>query len=182
MARNIDILSYLPEVLSSAECMKAISAAQNPKLSSAYEDIDMLLDNQFIISANIDGIKRWEQILGISPKATNTLQDRRFRVLSRLNSKLPYTYKRLQEQLEILCPDGGYELDLDAGGATLRIRVALAAKEQFAEVEKLAARQVPANLVLDISLLYNTHYVLAAATHQALAGYTHTQLREELIS
>jgi hypothetical protein len=182
VARNIDILSYLPEILASADCMKAISAAQNPKLSSAYEDIDKLLDNQFIISADENGIKRWERILGISPKATNTLQDRRFRVLSRVNSKLPYTIKRLHEQLEILCPDEGFELELEAQYFTLRIRVALAAKEQFDEVEKLTARQSPANLILDISLRYNTYGVLGAFTHQELGSYTHTQLREELIS
>jgi hypothetical protein len=182
VARNIDILRYLPEILASADCMKAISEAQNLKLSLAYEDIDKLLDNQFIISADSDGIKRWERILGISPKATNTLQDRRFRVLSRVNSKLPYTYLRLREQLEILCPDGGFTLELDVAGFTLRIRVALTAKEQFDEVEKLAARQSPANLILDISLRYNTHDVLGSFTYQQLAGYTHTQLREELIS
>ena len=38
---------------------------------------------------------------------------------------------------------------------------------------------VPANLVIDFGLLYNTHKTLGRLTHKQLSNYTHKQLRED---
>ncbi len=182
MDKVVDLKKYLPKVVQEIKGFTTICESQNASLEDAWSEIDRMLDNQFLLTADIDGIKRWESILNIKPKATNTLEDRRFRVLSRVNSKLPYTFTRLSEQLDVLCGNDGFTLDINTNEFRLIVRIALAAKEQFLEANELISRQAPVNMMLDISLLYNTHYVLAASTHQELAGYTHTQLREELIS
>lgn len=39
---------------------------------------------------------------------------------------------------------------------------------------------VPANLIIDFGLLYNTHEILGRFTHEQLSKYTHQKLREDV--
>ena len=43
-------------------------------------------------------------------------------------------------------------------------------------------RVVPANMVIDLDLLYNQHSDFDGLTHEELSVYTHQQLRDEVIS
>ena len=61
----------------------------------------------------------------------------------------------------------------------LVVRVALSASKQYSEVEKLLKRTVPANMLIDLALLYNQHQTLAGFTHQQLSAFTHKELRED---
>ena len=39
----------------------------------------------------------------------------------------------------------------------------------------------PLNMLIDLSLLYNSHKILSGFTHRQLNQYTHKQLREEVL-
>ena len=60
--------------------------------------------------------------------------------------------------------------------------MAVAVKQNYDDVAALLERVAPANLVVDLSLLYNQYQYLAGFSHGILAGYTHEQLRNEVIS
>lgn len=179
MARVVNLVDYLPQVLKVIREFKVISDAASPEVTLCHDDIKDLFDDQFIMDATETGIKRWENILKIKPKNTNTLEDRRFRVLARLNSTLPYTFIGLRDQLAGLCGFDGFTIDMQEDIYKLIVRIALDAKEQFNEVKSILEKQVPANIIVDLDLLYNTHELLAPYTHAELSAYTHKQLREE---
>lgn len=61
----------------------------------------------------------------------------------------------------------------------LRLRVDLSAKANYNDVVAMLQRVTPANILLDMDLLYNTHEVLSAFTHEQLAAFTHDQMRGE---
>ena len=42
-------------------------------------------------------------------------------------------------------------------------------------------RVIPANMIMDIDLKYNTYAMLAEFTNKQLNTYTHKQLREEVM-
>ena len=171
------LINYLPYVVRDYVEFQGITGAEQPEFENAWAAVDDLLNNQFIKTAGNLGLSRWEKILGITPKGTDTLDDRRFRVLTRLNEELPYTLPQLRVILESLCGAGNYSADV--ADYTLLVKVGVAAKKNFQDVQTLLKRVAPVNLVLVVQQLFNIHQVLGGFTHAQLAWYTHSEVRTE---
>ena len=116
------------------------------------------------------------------PDGTDSLEDRRFRILTRINEELPYTLPQLRNILETLCGPGNYSADVAEGTYHLIVKIGLAAKNNFTDVESLLNRVVPQNLIVTLLQLYNTHAELGRFTHSQLAAHTHDQLRNEVLN
>lgn len=127
------LINYLPYVVRDYAEFQGITGAEQPEFENAWAAVDDLLNNQFIKTAGNLGLSRWEKILGITPKGTDTLDDRRFRVLTRLNEELPYTLPQLRVILESLCGAGNYSADV--ADYTLLVKVGVAAKKNFQDVQ-----------------------------------------------
>lgn len=179
MSRQVNVLDYLPPVVAETDEFKAIAQAENPELNNLWAEHETVLDDQFIATMDEQSCSRWEKMLNITPLGTDTLADRRFRILAYINADIPYTYKQLEIMLSNLCGADGYTMQLQNALYKLVVRVALSASKQYSEVEKLLKRTVPANMLIDLALLYNQHQTLADFTHQQLSAFTHQQLREE---
>ena len=179
MSRQVNVLDYLPPVVAETDEFKAIAQTENPEIDSLWAEHETVLDDQFIATMDEQSCSRWEKMLNITPLGTDTLQDRRFRILAYINADIPYTYKQLEIMLENLCGADGYTMQLQNTLYKLVVRVALSASKQYSEVEKLLKRTVPANMLIDLALLYNQHQTLADFTHQQLSAFTHQQLRED---
>lgn len=177
-----NLIEYLPEFLRDVKEYQAIlTTAEQPEMIKLWEAEENALKDQFIVDATESGISRWEKILGITPKATDSLDVRRFSILTRINEQIPFTLTTLKEQLRSLCGEDGYDVNLDAKNYTLSVRVALTAESNFDEVELFLKRVVPANLVVDLSLKYSQHSKYTSNTHEGLATFTHEQLRNEVM-
>jgi hypothetical protein len=180
MYRN-NLIDYLPPFIRTIrECESIMNDGEQPEIELAWEAIENTMNDQFISDATENGVQRWERILGIVPKSTWTLEERKFTLLSKVNEKLPFTITTLREQLKTLCGENNYSADVD--GYTLIVRVALAAKNNIDDVASLLERIVPANMVIDLSIKYNPHETLENHTHEELHAYTHEQLRNEVIA
>jgi len=175
----VSMIEYLPDVLKDNRLFLAISQSVSPRFDECQEATDQLLNNQFILTADEDGIMRYEQLLGIRPKLTNTLDDRRFLVLSVFSSRLPYTYETLANELNHLCGTNGYNIVLEPNDYTIIVRVGLDKKQQYDVVEKLVRKRTPANIIVDLSLLYNSHIVLSSYPHGDLELRTYKQIKED---
>lgn len=180
--RQPNILDYLPEVFQVVKEIKAYADAMNPELATLWLGVDDAYNDQFLYTMTENGISRWEKMLKISPMGTDTLEDRRFRVINRLNAQLPYTYRMLEAHLIQMCGANGYTMKYDKDTWTLTIKIALTSKKQFDEILALVNQMIPLNIVLDYDLLYNSHNVLSAFTHAELSAYTYGALRNEVIS
>ena len=58
-----------------------------------------LLDNQFVLTSDLETIKEWEKFLSIPADDTLSLEDRRQQVLLFLNMKPPYTLNNVKKQI-----------------------------------------------------------------------------------
>lgn len=181
MQREVNLLDYLLPLIAQTDEFAAIGTAENEQINDLWTAHKNVYNNQFIATLDENGCERWEKILEITPMGTDTLEDRRFRIAARINADIPYTYKQLQNMLASLCNDD-YTMELQNEDYKLIVRVALSAQKQYAEIEKLLKRVVPANILIDFSLLYNQYQDLKPKTHAQLRAYTHKQLREEEIS
>lgn len=182
MDREISLLEYLPRVLREIKEFRALTETENPEVIKVWDGLESVLNDQFVNDSTVNGVKRWESILGIKPMDTDSLDDRKFRILSRLNEQLPYTYKGLEDQLDLLCGKDGYKLILDNNLYILTVKVALTAKKKFSEIGNLLDRVIPCNILIILLIMYNQHKTLRPFTHAYLNQYTHKQLREEVIT
>lgn len=182
LVMNKALLEYLPPILQNVYELSAICAAQTPTFLEIEKAIETVLNNQFVESADISSIIRYEKMMGISPRGTDTLEDRRFRLKNRIMGDLPYTQTALQHKLSTLCGENGFSLSIDYTAYVIKVKLELTAKNQMDEVKSTLADMLPANMLYDVSIRYNQHYKLAVYTHSHLAAKTHETIRNEVLS
>ena len=168
MFENRPLIEYFPNVLRGVREFQALTVGEEPELASLWGSIKDALNDQFILSLTEYGVKRWEKILKIIPKATFTLDERRFMILTRLAVQLPYTIRMLHRMLSELCGPDNFSIQLDAGRYTLRIQLAWLADNNADAVGLVLKRICPANLfcvVAHDTFITATIYCLGATLH-----------------
>lgn len=176
-----EIESYYPDILKEVREFQALAVAENPEMQLLYNAINDVMDEQFISTAKSYGVARLEKIVGITSKATDTLEERRFRLLAKYNEDVPYTVAKLNELLTTLCGTDGYVLEINNGKFTLKVKVALTSKKNKDAVSELLERVTPMNMVLSVELMYNQWYMADGLTWGSASGTTWNELREEAL-
>lgn len=182
MDRTINLLDYLPIFLQEIDDLVSLSESETPEISELWTSLSLLQNEQYLEDSTEIAVKRWEKILGITINDDDTLEQRKYRITTRLRMRLPYTYNNLKANLIALCGEKGFLLNVDPIACTIEVRITLGVKYMFDEVEKLLDKVLPCNLLLDFRLLYNRHMDLKPYTHAHLKTYTHKQIKEEVLS
>jgi hypothetical protein len=171
------LLKYIPEVLKNFRELSEVFKVEESELLEVQGNFLEVLKDLFINDATERGLERWESILNIVPRLDEDLDDRRFKILTRLVKKLPYTYRRLDELLKGIC-GRDYVINKKFDQYEIEVKINITSKKQYDSVEQLLNAIVPANLVIDLKLIYNQHSLLAEYKHHTLGAYTHKELRE----
>lgn len=167
-------LQEIPELME----LDRVSDNQISKLEDAISDLD---DDICITTASEQGIARREKILGIKPLDTDTLEDRRMRVLSKWYDVYPYTDTDLKRRLDQLCGVDGYTMEMDYANQVLKVRLALTQKAQYMAVTELLEAIVPCYIILDIDIMYNKWKDFAPYKWSEKSTLTWQQAKEEVI-
>ena len=175
--RTISPIKYLPELLQPIQDFQGLNDAYKAELKDLYEACAVLFDDQFISTASETILAKWENHLGILPNATDTLDERRFRILAKLNDTPPYTERYLKNKLVELCSDGEFELEIDIPNYTVRVGVTLNSLANTETINAWLRELLPANLLLSVYQVMARHYELTKYTHEELAQYTHDQIK-----
>ncbi|WP_028988020.1 putative phage tail protein [Thermicanus aegyptius] len=172
---------YWPEFLAQLREFGLVADTEDVELNDLRQEINNILNDQFIETATERGIARREAILNITPYGDDTIETRRFRVAGKWLNRLPYTYRMLQDRLDALLGPGKYVIELHKEPYTLRVLIELTVKRQFDAAQGMLREVVPANLRLIVELRYNQHITIGQLTHGALAAYRHIDIREEVL-
>ena len=148
MIREVHLLSFLPEFVQEYREIKHIMNSEQPEIQKLEDETEIIKNNQFILSCDIDGIARFENLLGITPKPDDTLDARKSRVITRWNDSIPYTYKGLKEKLNVMCGEGNYLLIPSFNEYGLEIVVSLPLSGQADELDYMLSYMIPANIVV----------------------------------
>lgn len=146
--RIIDLARYYPEYLKDVTELQQISSSENAELGRLYQKSDGLWADGFIQTASIQGIKRWETLLGIRPYPGDSVEERRAAVLTKWNQQLPYTLTRLQERLDTVVEPEGYELAVRYHDYELDVTVIDRTLRVLQDVKNMTENMIPANLLL----------------------------------
>lgn len=178
---KVELLKKLPIYHRGIYEFKQIAEAQTPEMRALLNAIDFVLDNFYIETATEYGINRFESMMGLTYDEGDTLETRKFRVLTKWNDQIPYTEEVLHELLTILCGKGGYSLYIDEANYALTVKLALHNEKKFMAVKELLDGVVPANMITGVTI-YNTYITLASYTHEQLSQYTYEGLKTAVLT
>ena len=177
------LIEYLPPFLAEYREYQRLFSVLWDEISensnSVLNRTDRALQDTFISEASLEGIRHWEKMLHIVPNAEETLDERREAIRIKMAGRRPFTFRKLKEILDGLVGEGEYTMEM-TDTFVLMIRVALTSKYHRMAIQTLARTVIPANVMLDMELLYHQYLEYdGVMTHAEMAAYTHAQLREE---
>lgn len=107
---KLSILDWMDDILKEYLEYEEIAAAEDPQFFKLYAAINKWNKNNFAHEADEEGLAKFEQLLGIVPHKTESLEDRRARVIAKLNTRLPYTEIQLRRLLGGILGYDGFTL------------------------------------------------------------------------
>jgi len=183
----MDSCRHIPDNLSNILELKAICQAYDSEAeiikSFGLADFNSL----FIIpygtnpGATIDVCETWEDMLNIIPKANDTLSGRQFRIWTKLYNTLPYTKFRLIQVLDSVMGAGNYTYIDNVETKTLTVRLYLGIKDKVDAITDMLDDMIPANMILDVDLKYNTWQVVSNFTWDELLSYAWFDIKESVL-
>lgn len=148
MVREVNLIGYLPEFIQEYREIKHIMNSEQPEIQKLEDETEIIKDNQFILTCDLNGITRFEKLLGITPLSDDTLESRKSRVISRWNDMIPYTYEVLRDKLNLICGEGNYLMIPNFNDYELEIMVSLPLCGQADELDYMLSYMIPANIVV----------------------------------
>ena len=142
---------YLPEFISSIKEFQELDQVLSIEIDVLREQLTQLQENQFIETANEEGLKRHEQMLNIAP--VNDIEMRRFNILNKYNSTIPFTMVWLKNMLNTTLGKGNFLLDINCMNYTLAISVVASKEHLISSLYKDLRKKIPCNLILNITTL-----------------------------
>ena len=146
------LIDYLPDMMKQIREIKVTMDTEQPEFVQMWQKAKEALGDQFIQSATENGIARWEKILNIHSKTGEDLENRKFRIMTRLNEQLPYTMESLKGQLDFLCGDCRYDLTLNNQSYTVILGMDMALLSKYRDIKNLLGGMVPANMIVNMTL------------------------------
>lgn len=148
---SADYLARLPEVLQEILEIQTLANCLNPELDSTGQTAKATADILSVQLANIDGVARWEKILGVTTPLNSSLKARRDALLAKLSTKPPINLTMLSGLIETYM---GVPVDLSAKDFVLSIMYR--GETKIPDLSPLYATlydTIPANLT--VTVVYN---------------------------
>jgi hypothetical protein len=179
--KDVKILENMHPLLVEVDEIKAIAQVEDPILSETWCLINGAFNNQFVQTADIYGIERYEEMLKLKVSDTDTLETRRFRIMSRFQEQAPYTWRVLHTILDSLLGADKYVIDRDVATKTVTVGLELTVGRQFNVVLELLERITPQNMILNVELRYNPWELLKDKTWGEVKDITWGEVKEGVL-
>lgn len=177
----LQYIEYIPEVLQEQREFIAMGSAVDMQLAILQNRYEQVLKNRYIDTADAATVKRLQTIFGMEYNPDMRLDEQRRQLKARKQMRFVINLQRIRAMLaEITGNDATLLMDYDA--LLMTVRVALPSKHNFRTVEELLADTVPANVALNVYLLYNQHDFIKHFTHARLSELTHRQIRSDVLA
>lgn len=178
MTTVVELKSLLPDFYDDLYEAEILMQAEQKIINQLADCIDKTQSNAFISTADSDTISVYENMLRIAPLEDDTIEQRRFRVLTNLTNQQPYTQAYLIELLNSL----GSVSTFNFVGSQLVVSTNFEKQGQLTEVLTLLRKIVPANLTIRIDNIINAEFsLLPNYTASALSTLETIEIRSEKI-
>lgn len=169
LTRVISLKTFLPPVTRDSKDVQELMRIEDTELQALWEAMCDIFYNQFISTMTAYGLQQWEKILDVMPKVSDTLQDRRTRILQLLMGTRPYTVLSFQAILDNIYGPGNVTIHVDNDKYEFWMELTADMMSKNMSIREFAETIVPKNLLILIS---NTQNV---ALRQYTGGYVRQQ-------
>lgn len=143
------LINYLPYAVRDFADFQGITTGEQPEFELVWDCEQEVFDNQFIDTAQDYGLSRWEKMLKIFPKGTDTLETRRARIKTKLNNFVPYSIRVFIRMLTAISDGRPFTVSLEPGTYLLKLVTEWGASGQIEGLEYLINNILPCNIALD---------------------------------
>ena len=150
--RVVDIKEYWSPVVAESLEFTLIADVENPEFNYLWEKIYGLVDEFFVKSASEYGVSRMEKIMNIVPTKTDTLDQRKDRLIWKMNLKLPYTMRFLKNILASMVGEENRFVEHDNDTQVLTVRIKEGLRDMI-QLKKDLEKIIPQHLVLDLGVM-----------------------------
>lgn len=146
-----NLIEYMPIFLKEVREFIKIFDAEDIEITSLKQKIDTITKEVAISTAEDYGLNRYEKIYNIENNVTD-IEERRFNILSKINSTNCFTYNWLIHRLNDLVGEENYTIKLDYDNYILTIEVLWIYKSIADTLRESLRKQLPANLEINVNL------------------------------
>lgn len=146
MIEQRSLRELLPDYYEDVYEMKTLMKLEDDLNEVVIKNLQKVQESLYIQTAHEELLSFYESFFGINVNVDDTLEERRFRVLTRIISQPPFTPRYLEERLSMLGTDAKviehyqkYEVE---------IQTSLTQKGQVEELPYLFKTMIPSNLVV----------------------------------
>lgn len=156
MGRQSDMINALPALLYDNAEFNAIFGAEALELDAIQQRLVKALNDQYIDTATVTAIERWEAMLQIRPDTLqDSLEQRRQRIKAKLLERIPFTVRTLREKLTAILKDVPYTVELDHGKYELTITITTQRVIEsflYQQIDDTLYIMLPANILSRVQL------------------------------
>ena len=161
----MSLIESLPIFLQKIREYKEICDTEEVEIKDLREQIERLLDEIIVNSAKSYGLERYEKIYNLK----NTSEDvdiRRFNILSKINNKVPFTLKWLDNKLKQLVGEGNYTVNISYANYKITISIAYLFEDIANTLGVDLREQLPCNLIIQINVFSNCNLHIGSIVHE----------------
>ena len=150
------MFGYYPPVIQSIIDFKAIIDSEYPEFEELHGSVTDSVYEAYLFTMSENRIKEWEQILGITPIPTSTLQDRRETIIARIRGQGKLNTNMINSIVKTFT--GGTAKSKVSNGI-LYVEIELPSDNKtyvFENVEQELRHKIPAHLALKVGRNYYT--------------------------
>ncbi len=162
------LIEYMPLFLQDVREFKEIFNVEDKEIDSLKEQIENVLKEIIVTTAEGYGLERYEKIYNIQNNTTD-IETRRFNILSKINNRLPYSINWLINKLNNTVGPENYTLDVDHNNYSVKIEIMALFQDIAILLNKDLREQLPANLIITVTL-----YQTEESKNKYYAGIVHT--------
>lgn len=142
-----NLAKYLPWIYKDFAETNALMDAEDLLFSNVEAEYDKGQKNQYILTADVDGIKIFEDMVGIiANPSTESLDFRRERLLNRYSTAPPFTMRFLERKLNEILGKDAWNAYLDYDNYTLYLETSANAQVWYHELYVTIHGIKPANI------------------------------------
>ena len=151
--RTINVTKYLPPVSRDAKDIQDITIAENEQLQALWDELCVILSNQFIRYLSVYGVEEWESTLGITKLDSQSLEERIQVILKKLSGQRPYTLRSFKRILKNIFGDGIIDIKLIGNKFEFWVTIEPQISYRVNELRDYIDHIIPLNLLIFIQEL-----------------------------
>ena len=151
MDNRQELIDYLPEHLKKFKEFQEINRVLQDVIDSIAGSADTLVNNCYINECDANSIAHYERIYSITPEPTDTLEQRKNRIIQKLSFSPRNNIDNLYARVAEFCGDDEYSISYEPQKNNLTIATSFEDSSRYVEFCEYIESTLPMNMYYEVS-------------------------------